>query len=123
MATKTLELKSQFPREAAAVADRPAVSYLWCEFNANASKFLNYFLQVLRFPHFYRRVVNRSAHPRRFSQSEQHLGNVLDVHERKDRLWREWDVDRFPLRTFFKNLRTPWRRGLPNTRPNNSGNA
>jgi len=119
--TKSLELKSKFPREAAAVADRPAVSY--SEFNANAPKFLKHLLQVLRFPYFYRRVVNKAAHLSGFSQSEKHARNILDVHQRKYRLWREWNADRIPLRACFENLRTPRRRSLLNTRPNNPGNA
>ena len=67
MVAKTSELKSKFPREAAAVADRPAVSYCWSELNANAPKFLNYFLQMFRFPYFYGSVVNKAAHRSRFS--------------------------------------------------------
>ena len=39
--TKTHEPEFKFSREAAAVAGRPAVSYFWSEFNANACTRMN----------------------------------------------------------------------------------
>src|SRR5260370_32489099 len=120
---KAFDLKANARRGGVAVAKRPAVRYLWCEFNANASKFLDCFLQASRFPYFYRCVVNRATHFIRLRQSQQRLSNVLDVYQRKHRAWREWNTDPFPLRTCFKNLRTPRRRGLLNTWPDDPGNA
>lgn len=115
---ETPELKPKFSGETIAIAGRSTVREFWSQLNTNASKLLNYFFQALRVPHFHWCVVNEATHSGSFTQGEQHSGHVVNVHERKDRVWREWKANRIST-VAFENLRTQRRRGLLNARPDN----
>src|SRR5262249_16849511 len=89
----------------------------------NTSKPLNCFLELPRSPGFCRCVVNKPSHRTRFSQYAEHASNVIDVNQRKRRVWHEWNRDRIQWWTRLEHLRAPRGRGLPDTWPNNPGNA